>query len=151
MKLLNVKNSKSGYYCVGFDNYSEQYIMETDDTCGNKRYYFISEQQYKWADTNPNLLEDIYINNVKMNNKSSSFFFSNWEIENTYEQNKIMWLYNYRDMLIGLNCNDVHKKMGYPKETLNNGCSEIYYNSQSEIKVRYEELICADVIIAFYD
>ena len=35
MKLDNEKIDKSGYYKIGYDKYSDHYIMETNDGCGN--------------------------------------------------------------------------------------------------------------------
>lgn len=43
-----------------------------------------------WFDTQPDKLYELYTECVKKNNRSSLFYFSNWERENTEEQNKLM-------------------------------------------------------------
>lgn len=57
MKLDHEKIDKSGYYKVGYDKYSNNYVMETNDACGNIRYYIITEQQYMWYDVAPEKLQ----------------------------------------------------------------------------------------------
>ena len=53
MKLDKEKISSKGYFRIGFDKYSGNYLMEMDDSFGNNRYFIISEEQYKWFDTYP--------------------------------------------------------------------------------------------------
>lgn len=98
MKLENEKISSDGYYRIGLDKYSGNYILETDDTFGNKRYFLISEEQYNWFDTEPDKLTSLYQECVKRNNQSDIFYFSDWEKENSDEQNKLMWKYTYMEM-----------------------------------------------------
>ena len=69
---------------------SGNYLLETDDTMGNNRYFVLTQKQYIWFDTQPDKLYELYIECVKKNNKSNLFYFSNWERENTEEQNKLM-------------------------------------------------------------
>lgn len=48
MKLDKEKISSNGYFRVGFDRYSGYYLMETDDSFGNNRYFIITEEyRYK--------------------------------------------------------------------------------------------------------
>lgn len=111
------KNSTSGYYKIGYDRHSENYLMETDDTFGNHRYFIITQQQYMWFEDNPDKLEALYDDCVKKNNRSKIFFFSNWEKENSEEQNQLMWEYSYRKVLIGKHREEVHKIIGNPNES----------------------------------
>lgn len=146
MKLDKEKISFKGYFRVGFDKYSGNYLMETDDTFGNNRYFIITEEQYKWFDTEPYKLESLYNECVKSNNRSDIFYFSNWEMENSNEQNRLMWKYMYIDMLIGKNVVEVHKKIGIPNKVLNDGRVEIFKMSfDLQIRVVYREAICIDV------
>ena len=39
MKLAKEKISFKGYFRIGFDKYSDNYFMETDDTFGNNQYF----------------------------------------------------------------------------------------------------------------
>lgn len=146
MKLDKEKISSKGYFRVGFDKYSGNYLMEMDDTFGNNRYFIITEEQYKWFDTEPYKLESLYNECVKRNNRSDIFYFSNWEMENSNEQNRLMWKYMYIEMLIGKNIVEVHKKIGIPNKVLNDGRVEIFkmgFNLQ--IQVVYRDAICIDV------
>lgn len=111
------KNSTSGYYKIGYDRHSENYLMETDDTFGNHRYFIITQQQYMWFEDNPDKLEALYDDCVKKNNRSKIFFFSNWEKENSEEQNQLMWEYSCRKVLIGKRREEVHKIIGNPNES----------------------------------
>ena len=111
------KNSTSGYYKIGYDRHSENYLMETDDIFGNHRYFIITQQQYMWFEDNPDKLEALYDDCVKKNNRSKIFFFSNWEKENSEEQNQLMWEYSYRKVLIGKRREEVHKIIGNPNES----------------------------------
>ena len=102
---------------IGYDRHSENYLMETDDTFGNHRYFIITQQQYMWFEDNPDKLEALYDDCVKKNNRSKIFFFSNWEKENSEEQNQLMWEYSYRKVLIGKRREEVHKIIGNPNES----------------------------------
>ena len=44
MKLAKEKISFKGYFRIGFDKYSGNYFMETDDTFGNNQYFIITEE-----------------------------------------------------------------------------------------------------------
>lgn len=112
MKLEKEKNSTSGYYKIGYDRHSENYLMETDDAFGNHRYFIITQLQYMWFEDDPDKLEALYDDCVKKNNRSKIFFFSNWEKENSEEQNQLMWEYSYREVLIGKRREEVHKIIG---------------------------------------
>lgn len=147
MKLAKEKISSKGYFRIGFDKYSGNYLMETDDTFGNNRYFIITEEQYKWFDAEPDKLECLYNECVKRNNESDIFYFSGWEMENSYEQNRLMWKYTYIDMLIGKNKIEVHKKIGNPNKVLNDGKIEIFQiSSNLQIQVVYRDAICVDVL-----
>lgn len=147
LKLDKEKISPNGYFRVGFDKYSGNYLMETDDTFGNNRYFIITEEQYKWFDTEPDKLELLYNECVKRNNQSDIFYFSNWERENSNEQNTLMWKYMYIDMLIGKNIVEVHKKIGIPNKVLNDGRIEIFkMSSNLQIQVVYRDAVCIDVL-----
>ena len=117
MKLEKEKNSTSGYYKIGYDRHSENYLMETDDTFGNHRYFIITQQQYMCFEDDPDKLEALYDDCVKKNNRSNIFFFSNWEKENSEEQNQLMWEYSYRKVLIGKRREELHKIIGNPNES----------------------------------
>lgn len=126
MKLDKEKISSTGYFRIGYDIISGNYLLETDDTMGNNRYFVLTPKQYMWFETQPDKLYNLYMECVKKNNKSNLFYFSNWERENTNEQNKLMWKYTYWDMLCGKNNVEVHQKMGIPDEISEDGRVETY-------------------------
>lgn len=147
MKLDKEKISSKGYFRIGFDKYSGNYLMETDDTFGNNRYFIISEEQYKWFDTEPDKLVALYNECVKRNNQSDIFYFSNWEKENCNEQNRLMCKYMYIDMLIGKNKAEVREKIGIPNKVLDEGRIEIFkMSSNLQIRVVYRDAVCVDVL-----
>ena len=121
--------------------------METDDTFGNNRYFIISEEQYKWFDTEPDKLVALYNECVKRNNQSNIFYFSNWEKENCNEQNRLMCKYMYIDMLIGKNKAEVREKIGIPNKVLDEGRIEIFkMSSNLQIRLVYRDAVCVDVL-----
>lgn len=139
MKLDKEKISSTGYFRIGYDIISGNYLLETDDTMGNNRYFVLTPKQYMWFETQPDKLYNLYMECVKKNNKSNLFYFSNWERENTNEQNKLMWKYTYWDMLCGKNNVEVHQKMGIPDEISEDGRVETYIiSSDLQIQVFYE-------------
>lgn len=107
MKLDQEKTSPTGYFRIGYDKISDNYLLETDDTMGNHRYFVLTQEQYMWFDTQPDKLYELYTECVKKNNRSSLFYFSNWERENTEEQNKLMWKYTNWDMHHGKDVTEV--------------------------------------------
>ena len=76
MKLAKEKISFKGYFRIGFDKYSGNYFMETDDTFGNNQYFIITEEQYKWFEEEADKLECLYNECVKTNNENDIFYFS---------------------------------------------------------------------------
>ncbi len=147
MKLDKEKISSKGYFRIGFDKYSGNYLMETDDTFGNNRYFIISEEQYKWFDIEPDKLETLYNECVRRNNQSDIFYFSNWEKENCNEQNRLMCKYMYIDMLIGKSKAEVQEKIGIPNEVVDDGRIEIFkMSSNLQIRVVYRDAVCVDVL-----
>lgn len=113
---------------------------------GNNRYFVLTPKQYMWFETQPDKLYNLYMECVKKNNKSNLFYFSNWERENTNEQNKLMWKYTYWDMLCGKNNVEVHQKMGIPDEISEDGRVETYIiSSDLQIQVFYENQICINI------
>lgn len=147
MKLDKEKISSKGYFRIGFDKYSGNYLMETDDTFGNNRYFIISEEQYKWFDIEPNKLEFLYNKFVKENIQSEVFYFSNWEKENSDEQNELMWKYIYIDMLVGKTKEEIRQKIGMPNKVLDEGRIEIFkMSSNLQITVVYSNTVCLDVL-----
>lgn len=147
MKLDKEKISSKGYFRIGFDKYSGNYLMEMDDSFGNNRYFIISEEQYKWFDTEPNKLAALYNEFVKRNNQSDVFYFSNWEKENSDEQNRLMWKYFYIDMLIGKNKDEIQQRIGIPNQVLDEGKIEIFkMSSNLQIQVVYRDIVCIDVL-----
>lgn len=146
MKLDKEKISSTGYFRIGYDIISGNYLLETDDTMGNNRYFVLTTKQYMWFETQPDKLYNLYMECVKKNNKSNLFYFSNWERENTNEQNKLMWKYTYWDMLCGKNNMEVHQKMGIPDEISEDGRVETYIiSSDLQIQVFYENQICINI------
>lgn len=146
MKLDKEKINSTGYFRIGYDILSGNYLLETDDTMGNNRYFVITQKQYMWFDTQPDKLYNLYTECVKKNNKSNLFYFSNWEKENTNEQNKLMWKYTYWDMLYGKNILEVHHRMGIPDETSKDGSVETYtISSDLQIQVLYENQKCINI------
>ena len=146
MKLDKEKINSTGYFRIGYDILSGNYLLETDDTMGNNRYFVITQKQYMWFDTQPDKLYNLYTECVKKNNKSNLFYFSNWEKENTNEQNKLMWKYTYWDMLYGKNILEVHQRMGIPEETSKDGSVETYtISSDLQIQVLYENQKCINI------
>lgn len=146
MKLDKEKISSTGYFRIGYDIISGNYLLETDDTMGKNRYFVLTPKQYMWFETQPDKLYNLYMECVKKNNKSNLFYFSNWERENTSEQNKMMWKYTYWDMLCGKNNVEVHQKMGIPDEISEDGRVETYIiSSDLQIQVLYENQICINI------
>lgn len=146
MKLEKEKNSTSGYYKIGYDRHSENYLMETDDAFGNHRYFIITQLQYMWFEDDPDKLEALYDDCVKKNNRSKIFFFSNWEKENSEEQNQLMWEYSYREVLIGKCREEVHKIIGNPDEsTMDQRIEKFYMSENLRLQLVYEKDICQDV------
>ena len=112
----------------------------------SNRYFIISEEQYKWYDTEQGKLDSLYYEFAKMNNQSEYFYFSNWEKENNDEQNDLMWKYTYKDMLVGKNRDDIHKKIGKPNEVFDDGRIEKYQISSSiVIQVVYKENLSVEI------
>lgn len=148
MKLEGEKISVTGLFRVGFDKHSNKYLLETEDTFGGNRYFIITEEQYQWFDTEPDKLDQLNKDCVKKNCKSNIFYFSNWEMENSNEQNKLMWEYMYIDMLVGKKLNEIHKKIGIPNRILDDGNIEIFIMSYDlEIQVVYNGKLCTDVVV----
>ena len=152
MILDGVKICSSGYFRVGFDKYSQNYLLDIEDTLGNDRYYIITEEQYQWFEREPAKLERLVRECTEENCKSSKFYFSTWEKENTYEQNKLMWTDSYISMLWGKERGEIHKKIGKPSKLIenNNNSIEIFeMSSKLEVQVIYEKNICFDVAVEF--
>lgn len=146
MKLDNEKIDKSGYYKIGYDKYSDHYIMETNDGCGNIKYYIITEQQYIWYDVAPEKLKNLYDECVRKNIHSKMFFFSNWERENSDSQNELMWKYDYRELLIGKSIGEVHKIIGNPDKVIEEGKKEYFkMNSQIHFFLKFINNKCCDI------
>lgn len=144
MKLDHEKIDKSGYYKVGYDKYSNNYVMETNDACGNIRYYIITEQQYMWYDVAPEKLQCLYHECVRKNIHSEMFFFSNWERENSESQNELMWKYNYRELLMGKSIDEIHKLIGKPDKIIK---EKEYFkmNSKLQLILAFVDDKCCDI------
>lgn len=148
MKLDGEKIDITGCFRVGFDKYSDNYILETADTFGGNRYFIITEEQYKLFDTAPCEFEELSKDCIIKNCKSNNFFFSDNEMENTYEQNKIMWKYVYIDMFLGESLSVIHKKIGIPDKILNESNEEIFVMSSNlEIQIKYKDNVCIEVAV----
>lgn len=146
MKLYTERKAPSGFYRIGFDKYSGNYLMETSDMSGNKRYFVLSQEQYQWFDTEPNKLEALYEECIKKNNKSDIFFFSNWQMENSNQQNDLMLKYMYRDLLIEKSADEVHRTIGAPDSVLDDGKIEVFQMSLNlQIRVEYRDAVCCEV------
>ena len=146
MKLYTERKAPSGFYRIGFDKYSGNYLIETSDMSGNKRYFVLSQEQYQWFDTEPNKLEALYEECIKKNNKSDIFFFSNWQMENSNQQNDLMLKYMYRDLLIEKSVEEVHRTIGAPDSVLDDGKIEIFQMSLNlQIRVEYRDAVCCEV------
>ena len=61
MKLDKEKISSTGYFRIGYDIISGNYLLETDDTMGNNRYFVLTPKQYMWFETQPDKLYNLYI------------------------------------------------------------------------------------------
>lgn len=150
MKLENVKENINYHFRVGFDKISNRYLLETDDTFGNYSYFCISEEQYLWYGDNFQRLVKLVEQCIKENSKSDLFFFSNWERENTYEQNKIMWKYMYIDMFMEKDKKYIHEKIGTPNSVINTDdqITEVYrMSNELEIQIVFLKEICKDVLV----
>lgn len=150
MKLDRVKNSSTGYFRTGFDKYSDNYLLETNDTFGNKRYFIITEEQYHWFDNEPTKFEELVKKCVEENSSCNLFFFSTWEKENSNEQNRLMWKYTYIDMLLGKKRDEIHKRLGEPDETLEDNKIEVFnMSSKLEIQAVFDTKKCVDVRVTW--
>ena len=68
-------------------------------------------------------------------------------MENSDEQNRLMWKYTYIDMFIGKSKIEVHKKLGNPNKVINDGRIEIFQiSSNLQIQLVYLDAICIDVL-----
>ena len=68
-------------------------------------------------------------------------------MENSDEQNRLMWKYTYIDMLIGKRKIKDNKKLGNPNKVINDGRIEIFQiSSNLQIQLVYLDAICIDVL-----
>lgn len=143
MKLDRAKNSSTGYFRIGFDKYSDNYLLETNDTFGNKRYFIITEEQYHKFDNEQTRFEELVKN-------PSLFFFSTWEKENSNEQDRLMWKYTYIDMLLGKKRDEIHKRLGEPDKTMEDNKIEVFnMSSKLEIQAVFDTKKCVDVRVNY--
>ena len=87
MKLDQEKTSPTGYFRIEHDKISDNYLLETDDAIG---ILHLHKNSICGLVHKPDKLYELYTECEKKNNRSSLFYFSNWERENTEEQNKLM-------------------------------------------------------------
>ena len=95
MNLIDKKIDEQHYFSVGYDNVSKSYILEqTIPYVGYfSRYFKISKEEYEWFESHRDYLialsDDFFVQNIH----HPQFFFSEYPIENTDEQNKLLAAY----------------------------------------------------------
>ena len=60
MILKNIIEAHNIFYKLGFDEYSQEYIMEIDNGQGIKNYYVISEDEYEESRNNSVFMNMLY-------------------------------------------------------------------------------------------
>ena len=83
--LEDIKVNKDKYYTVGYCPYLKQYMLAITITwvAWYERYYSISEDEYKWFDSD---IDELYHSGVS----NSRFMFSERNIENNSFQTKLI-------------------------------------------------------------
>ena len=95
MKLVSEKINQQHYFSVGYDPISENYILVQVITYMGyyNRYFKISKEEYDWFEYDINKLivlnQECYVQNTK----HPKFFFSEYPIDNTPEQNERLKFY----------------------------------------------------------
>ena len=90
--LEDIKVNKDKYYTVGYCPYLKQYMLAITITwvAWYERYYSISEDEYKWFDSDidklNHLVDELYHSGVS----NSRFMFSERNIENNSFQTKLI-------------------------------------------------------------
>ena len=90
--LEDIKVDKDRYYTIGYCPYLKRYILAITITwvAWYERYYSISEDEYKWFDSDIDklnyLVDELYHSGVS----SSRFMFSERNIENNSFQTKLI-------------------------------------------------------------
>lgn len=146
MKLDMVKENSKECYRIGFDKYSDNYLLEIQDTLGNNKYFIITEMEYKLFEEVPDQFEKIVKKCKEENSRCSKFYFSDWERENINEQqNRLMWKYTYISMFLGKKRDEIHKKIGEPNEILENHTEIFEMSLKLKIKLTFDGEVCNNV------
>ncbi|RKI70675.1 hypothetical protein D7V91_03490 [bacterium 1xD42-67] len=95
MDLIGEKVDRQNYFSVGYDNISKSYILEQIITYVGcfSRYFKISKEQYEWFESHRDHLTALSDDFFTQNIRHPQFFFSEYPIENTDEQNKLLSVY----------------------------------------------------------
>lgn len=92
MKLKDEKVRNEKYYCVGYCEYLNKYVLVTTVTwvVWYSRYYEISEEEYLSFESDIQKLDMLAMECNNLENLSERFLFSDKSEENTPEQNALM-------------------------------------------------------------
>ena len=95
MKLVSEKINQQHYFSVGYDPISESYILVQVITYMGyyNRYFKIRKEEYDWFEHNMNKLIVLNQECYAQNTKHPQFFFSEYPIDNTSEQNETLKFY----------------------------------------------------------
>ena len=95
MKLVSEKINQQHYFSVGYDPISESYILVQVITYMGyyNRYFKIRKEEYDWFEHDMNKLIVLNQECYAQNTKHPQFFFSEYPIDNTSEQNETLKFY----------------------------------------------------------
>lgn len=99
MKLVGEKVDKQRFFSVGYDELNQCYLLSIAITyvgCFN-RYYIITQEEYNWFENDHGRLIALMQECFDQNIHHTRFFFSEFDADNTEEQENIKWNYFRRD------------------------------------------------------
>lgn len=142
MILKDIIEGHNIFYKLGFDEYSQNYIMEIDNGQGIKNYYVITEDEYEKSRNNAEFVNMLYDKCLKENVKGKRFYFSNWSQQNSPEQDCLMCLYSYRELFIGKSRKQIYQ-ITVPEKSSEK--EDIYVLGNTKLSVIYQDDICVKV------
>lgn len=95
MKLMDEKVDVQHFFSVGYDDVSGSYILSVVIAYVSwfNRYFKITEEEYTWFDKDHERLVAFMQECYDKNIHHPRFFFSEFDADNTEEQEKIKWNY----------------------------------------------------------
>ena len=142
MLLKDITEGHNIFYKLGFDEYSQKYIMEIDNGQGIKNYYVITEDEYEKSRNNAEFMNMLYDECLKENIKGKRFYFSEWSQQNSPKQDYLMWLYHYQELFIGKSRKQIYQ-ITVPEKSSEK--EDIYVLGNMKLRVIYQDDICVKV------